>query len=459
MDISKFHLITHTPQNISLREHVVSLIKAGMVSADPVLSVQKHFRRRDGVIIIGNKEIQIETINNIYLVSIGKAAIPMLKAATFVMKGLNYSGLAVTKNMEGFEEFSEGIQVICGDHPIPGGQSLEAGRRVMSFLSKSNDNDVVIFLISGGGSSLITFPPVGLQLEDLQSVTNLMLNTSVSIQEINTIRKHLDLVKGGGLLKHALPARVITLILSDVIGNNIDTVASGVSVPDTSTFKDCINIIDQHGFRGKLPKKVLRYLIDGNNGKIAETIKPGQISEEKHTGIVVGSLDDSIKAIINQGEKLGYCVISSKEYLSGYIFDEQKRIMREFRSQLTQYPKQDIMMVWGGEVTIHRKGTAKGGRNQHMALLCAREIQDHPDIVGVTLATDGEDGSTDAAGAIFDGNTIKRAQELNLNIDKTNQNQNSYRFFETLNDLIKTGSTGTNVNDIVFLIRKMEINE
>jgi len=429
------------------------------MSADPVLAIKRHFERRDGLIIIGNSKIQVETIGNIYLAAIGKAAIPMLKAAVNVMQGLKYSGLAVTKNKGDFEEFGENITIICGDHPIPGEQSLSAANVVMNFLSETKDGDLVIFLISGGGSSLITLPADGLQLGDLQKVTNLMLNSSVSIQEINTIRKHIDRVKGGGLLKQALPAKVITLILSDVIGNNIDTVASGVSVPDTSTFNDCLSILDQHNLREKLPLPVLEYLIEGNNGKTAETIKPAQVSGEIHTEVLVGSLDDSLRAIINQGEKLGYRVIRSEEYLRGDIADEQKRVVREFRELMAHYPQKDIMMVWGGEVTIFRTGTAKGGRNQHMALLCARDIQDHPGIVGVTLATDGEDGSTDAAGAVFDGFTVKRAEELNMNIDEAIKNQESYLFFDTLKDLISTGSTGTNVNDIVFMISSKEEND
>ncbi len=316
-----------------------------------------------------------------------------------------YKGLAITKNAGSDEEIGSNISIICGDHPIPGNNSILAADTLLEFISEVTQQDLIIFLISGGGSALITKPGPGLNLADLQETTQCLLNASVPIQEINTIRKHLDLVKGGGLLKRAQNARVLTLILSDVVGNDLGVVASGPSMPDPTSYADCMDIISKRHLERSIPDVVIEYLQNGIAGKIPETCKPGQ-NNNIHQEVLIGNIDLALDKVLELGNEFGYQVRRSTQYLAGDIEAESDRVFREFTEFIKTSGDGKYLMVWGGEVTVNHKGSGKGGRNLHMALLCAKAITGMEGVIGIALATDGEDGSTDAAGAIFDGSTL-----------------------------------------------------
>lgn len=446
-------LNTFTPQEKGLRNEISLIIESLLSSADPKIAVKKYLSLDDGIIKAGDQLIDRDEYEKIYLIAIGKASIPMIRSAALILGENLFKGFAITKKESSHEGIGSNISIICGDHPIPGNKSIFAADTLLEFISEITQQDLIIFLISGGGSALITKPGPGLNLADLKETTHCLLNASVPIQEINTIRKHLDQVKGGGLLKRAGNARVLTLILSDVVGNDLGVVASGPSIPDASSYADCLNIISKRNLERTIPAVVKKYLKNGKLGKIPETYKSGEFGYQAHKEILIGSIDIALDKVLGLGNELGYKVHRSTQYLAGDIEAESDRVIREFTefSRLTGDEK--YLMVWGGEVTVNRKGSGKGGRNLHMALLCAKAIAGMDDIVGISLATDGEDGSTDAAGAIFDGSSLERSTQLGLDYSQNLEDQSSYHFFHILGDLLITGSTGTNINDIFILIK------
>ncbi len=446
------NLNTLTPQDNDLRNEISLIIESVLNSADPKKAVDKFLNLQNDSIKAGDQIINRDEYKKIYLIAIGKASIPMIKAAAFILGDAVYKGLAITKNARIHEEIGDRISIIIGDHPIPGTNSILAADTLLEFISEATQQDLIILLISGGGSALITKPGYGLNLADLQETTRCLLNASVPIQEINTIRKHLDLVKGGGLLNRAGKARVLTLILSDVVGNNLGVVASGPSMPDPTSYADCMEIISKHHLERSIPDEVLKYLQNGIAGKIPETFKPGQ-NNKIHYEVLIGNIDLALEKVLEFGNELGYQVQRSAQYLAGDIEVESERVIREFTEFIKTSQDAKLLMVWGGEVTVNHRGSGKGGRNMHMALLCAKAIAGMDDIVGISLATDGEDGSTDAAGAIFDGSTMERGSQSGLNYMKSLENQSSYDYFKTLGDLLITGSTGTNINDIFIMIK------
>lgn len=448
-----FHLNTFTPEEIGLRADTEKLIKAMLTSTDPKLAV-KRFLEFDGKVIKAGGQSYLRTDHkNIYLIALGKAAIPMIVSASEILIDNYTTGLAVTKRQDKSEDVNSKIRIIIGDHPIPGENSRRAADEVCGLLATVTKDDLIIFLISGGGSALMSKPIQGISHEDIQSLTNCLLNASVPIDKNNTIRKHLDEVKGGGLLKMSSSAQVISLILSDVIGNDPSIIASGPTVPDPSSFQDCLQIVKDYDLQKKIPSRIMAVLQEGAKGKYPETIKPVEVDVRQHQEIVIGSIDLAMGEIIKKGLELGYQIQQSQEYLRMDIEVEKKRILTEATDYLERHRKGKSILVWGGEVTVNRTGNGKGGRNQHLALLLAEEFVKLNGKVGVALATDGEDGSSDAAGAIIDSWTMERAKAIGLDYQEAIRTQNSYAFFKEINDLIFTGSTGTNVNDLFILIK------
>ncbi len=449
-----FHLNTYTPVNQNLRHDVEELISAVLNSVDPILAVGK-FLQFDGQFLrVNDRSYSRADYQHIHLVAIGKAAIPMIISASTILRNDYSSGLAVSKTLVNEGAIDHKIRVLIGDHPIPGENSLKAANDVFTFLGNVTPEDLVIFLISGGGSALISKPVPGVTFEDIQILTRCLLNASVPIQHVNTIRKHLDIVKGGGLLEKALPAQVISLILSDVIGDDLSVVASGPTVPDISSFQDCLRILIDFDLVDKIPLRVMTFLQEGADGKHSDTIKPNRLNGKLHDEILIGSIDLAIKALLKTGSTLGYRTKRSEKYIENDIELEKNRIIYEYSDLYANREGEKSIIVWGGEATVKRSSSGKGGRNQHLALLLSEELAQMNGVTAVALATDGEDGSTDAAGAVIDTSTMERATALGLKYHGAVSRQESYEFFQKMNDLIITGTTGSNVNDLLFIIKE-----
>jgi glycerate 2-kinase len=392
----------------------------------------------------------------IILLGIGKASEAMTFAAYLSLQGRNpkqspvasrdcfaaprlaITGLIITKHASGNNY--ENIKIIEAGHPIPNQQSVEAGEAALKFVSELNEDDLLICLISGGGSALMTAPQAGITLEDIQSLTKELLSCGANIDEINLLRSKLDRIKGGGLAR-ATKARIVSLILSDVLGNPLEIIASGPTVVNSKTNSDAIKILEKYKLLGKTPVSIMKLLESGN-------LLSAQARAVQN--IIIGDIHASVQAALTQVKQEGFVA----ELLSLGLQGEAREIglqMAEKLKQASTNKQRPFCLIAGGETTVTITGDGKGGRNQELALAAVNALDGVQDVLLISLATDGDDGPTDAAGAVVNGKTRKRAERLGVFATDYLSRNDAYHFFKPLNDLIKCGYTSTNVNDVIFL--------
>lgn len=408
------------------------ILSAALEAVDPFQAVQKYFPEIEG---------------HVFGLGIGKAAIPMMDglAARIPLAG----GLAVTKFAP--ELNRESYAVIEGGHPVPDERSLHAGQRVLGFVSSLQEKDTLVCLISGGGSALVTAPYV--PLEDLQTLTTLLLSSGAPIDEINTLRRQLDRVKGGGLAR-ATPAKIISLILSDVIGNPLEAIASGPTVPDPTTKVDAIAILNKYNLEQKVPKSVLDVLLSvpslAQHPRGMTLSSNGATITERVQNIIIGDNKLAAQAAVKQAEEEGFQAEILTNELQGEARDVGRELAHHLREESSKRTR-PFCLIAGGETTVTIQGQGKGGRNQELALAAVSELSSVENVMLIALATDGDDGPTDAAGAVVTGESARRAETLGLDAAGYLSRNDAYSFFEQLGDPLKTGPSGTNVNDLVFL--------
>ena len=339
-------------------------------------------------------------------------------------------------------------------HPVPDEAGVAGTQRIIQLLQSSTEYDLVICLISGGGSALLPAPAEGITLQEKQAVTKLLLNCGATINEINTIRKHISAIKGGQLARIAYPSTLVTLILSDVIGDPLDVIASGPTVPDSQTFHECLALLKKYELVDDVPKPVLNRIQQGVAGDIPDTPKTGDPVFERTQNLIIASNALAAHAAAQKAEDLEYNTMILSTFVEGETKEVAKvhtAILKEILHSGSPLPL-PACIITGGETTVTIRGQGLGGRNQEFVLAAASEIDCMESVVVFSAGTDGTDGPTDAAGAIADGSTIQRAREQSLDpLDYLNTND-SYHFFESLGDLIKTGPTNTNVTDLRILL-------
>jgi glycerate 2-kinase len=431
------------------------ILLASLKAVDPINIVKSAISLLNGKIEVRNNNYDLSQYRKVFVIGIGKASQSMALGTIQVLQQYIDSGIVITKRVN--QEFSDllgpSIKTIIGDHPIPAMNSLNSANELIKFASGITKDDLVICLISGGGSALITRPVPDISLSDLQELTILLLNCGATIDEINTVRKHLDSIKGGGLAKLLFPAQVLTLVLSDVIGDHLSMIASGPTTLDSTTYEDAFRIIEKYSLKDKVSKTIISYIKRGIDGKIPETVKIGDPALERVFNKIIGNNQLASKAgkLMAEVEGFNSKVISNN--LQGKAFDVGKELgslMKDISKKKHNITK-PICLIAGGETTVDVKGSGLGGRNLEVALACAMEIEGLKNVCMLALATDGEDGPTDAAGAIITGDSIRRARSIGLNPEESLANNDTYHFFNKLGCLLKTGSTGTNVNDLYFL--------
>lgn len=429
--------------------HLSKLIQAALSAADPCESVKRNVFLDRGRIVCGSHAYPLSPEGRVWVFGIGKAAHAMALGVANVLKGVPWSGGLIVKHLP--ED-----PLLCdywlANHPVPGEDSILATQNLLRMIKQVKADDLVTFLISGGGSALLTSPTRGLSLSDMQTTTKLLLECGADIHEINTVRKHLDTVKGGGLLRQ-VQGRVISLILSDVIGNEIDSIASGPLCEDPSTFQDAVKILRFYELMDVVPVNVKHVLVAGLNGRIPETLKAGDSALNRVQQMIIGSNDHSLKKVQEEAIALGWQVEIFSNHLVGEAREAGRKFARKMQLLENAYRHnitQPTLLLAGGETTVTINGNGKGGRNQELALAAVEPLSRSMHSALATLATDGEDGPTDAAGAVVDGNTYRRALELGLNSEAYLANNDAYSFFASVKGLIHTGPTGTNVNDLTF---------
>jgi hydroxypyruvate reductase len=335
-------------------------------------------------------------------------------------------------------------------HPIPDERSVRVTERMVGLLKQATADDLILCLLSGGGSALMVAPPPGISLADKRRLTNALLRSGAAISEINTVRKHLSLVKGGGMARLASPATIVGLVLSDVLGDPLDVIASGPTVPDSTTFADAWEILSRYDLIDDTPAPIATHLQEGLAGRIPDTPKPGDSLFDRTQNVVVASNARAVTAAVEQARRDGL----NAQLLSTFVEGEAREIARVFAAIGRELVRSDqpvarpSAVVAGGETTVTVKGQGRGGRNQEFALSAAIHLEGVAGVTVMAFATDGSDGPTNAAGAIVDGTTVERARALGLNPRQSLIDNDSYTFFQRLGDLIVTGPTNTNVGDL-----------
>lgn len=439
-----------------LRKDAVSIFEAGVRAVDPENAVKKHMKLENGVLQVNGSRYAFSGFENIYVIGMGKAAAPMARAVEDILGDRITAGIINVKH--GHTAALKKVTINEASHPLPDEAGLEGAREIAGLLGKTGERDLVVFLISGGGSALLPLPAEGLTLEDKQNLTQRLLECGATIHEINVLRKHVSRVKGGRLARLAYPSTLISLILSDVSGDDLDTIASGPAVPDRSTFGDCLEIIGRYGLEGKLPAGLVSYIKRGEKGEAEETPKPGDPAFERTQNVIVGSNIAAARAAKERASALGYNSLILSTSIGGETGGAAKLHAAIAREVVSSGNPVDApaCIISGGETTVTIRGDGTGGRNQEFALALAVDIDGLENVLVLSGGTDGTDGPTDAAGAIADGSTMERARKLGLDANRHLRENDSYNFFKPLGDLLMTGPTNTNVMDLrVVLVSKI----
>lgn len=436
-------------------EKIARVLQAGLDAANPVQAVERAVQRRGRKLIFPNREVDLEQFQHIFLVGAGKASVPMTYALVNLLGETLQGGLVITKHAELAKTFPlpSCVRLLEGSHPVPDEKSLSSTLELVNVLRSCGEDDLVLCTISGGGSALMTLPVEGVPLKDIQQLTRLLLAGGATIQEMNTLRKHLDQVKGGGLARLASPAQMITLILSDVVGSPLESIASGPTVADPTTFAEALSILQKYHLTENTPPSILEILHRGERGNIPETLKPGSTVFNRVQNILVADNLQAAHAALQQAQEEGFHALLLTTYLQGEARQAGQMlagILRQMAVSGEPLPRPACLVV-GGETTVTIQGNGLGGRNQELALGAVPGLDGLENAALVTLATDGEDGPTNSAGALVTGATFKQAQLAGLSPFDFLERNDSYHFFASLEALLMPGPTGTNVNDLAFL--------
>ena len=435
-----------------LRKHARQIFQAGLQAVDPVEAIIGHVTLQDKALIISGRQFNLKDYDRILVVGAGKAVAPMAKAVEDLLGNRISDGVIVVKDEHGLP--LKKIKICEASHPVPDERGVQGTEEILSLVETAGKRDLIICLISGGGSALLIAPAGDISLEDKQNATKLLLACGATIHEFNTIRKHLSRAKGGRLAQMAYPATVTSLILSDVVGDDLDVIASGPTVPDSSTFDDAVQILKDHGIWDRLAPAVRNHLEKGASGQIEDTPKSDNAVFQQCSQVLVGTNLQALKAAGQEARKLGYrpLILSSKvEGEAREVARFYTAIAREVLSSGNPL-KPSACILAGGETTVTLTGEGRGGRNQEFALAAALTIAGLNNIVVLSGGTDGTDGPTDAAGAIADGTTVTRALEKGLDPKDFLRRNDSYSLFQPLEDLLMTGPTRTNVMDIYLML-------
>jgi len=438
----------------TLRRDALAIFKAALKAADPAEAIRRHVAVAGSILQAGRQRYDLERYRRIIVLGAGKASARMAatlekllgRRVTLGLINTKYGHLASVKRIELHE---------CG-HPVPDEAGVEGSRRIAALAAGATADDLVIVLISGGASALMPLPADAITLQEKQETTRLLLACGAAIQEINAVRKHVSAIKGGQLARLAAPAAVLALMLSDVVGDPLDVIGSGPTAPDASTFRTAWGVIEKYGLQARIPDVVRHRLESGLLGEIDETPKPEDACFRQVQNVIVGSNRLAVDAAAAAARERGYRPVVLSTTIEGETRDiagMHAAILKEAIAS-GRPARKPVCLISGGETTVTLRGDGLGGRNQEFALACAAALDGVPDAVALSGGTDGTDGPTDAAGAIADGRTLQRARAAGLGAAAFLARNDSYHFFDALQDLIRTGPTGTNVMDVRLLLAR-----
>lgn len=438
--------------NPAVRGKIVQTLDAALAAVDPRNAVL-HVLQRDGDrLTVGDRPYDLTQFARVLVIGAGKAGAPMTQAVEQVLGDRITAGLVVVKTDHGGPTHQ--VTIAEASHPMPDAAGVAAGQQILALAQQAGPQDLVIALLSGGGSALLVAPAEGLTLTDKQAMTNALLACGATINEINCLRKHCSAVKGGQLARAVAPATLITLALSDVIGSPLDVIASGPTVPDASTWADAWAVVEKYELVDKLPPAIIERLRAGLAGAIADTPKAHDPAFATTQNVVVADNRVAAEAALTQARTLGYHTLLLTTYVEGEAAQVAKvavALAKEVQATGQPLPP-PACLVLGGETTVTLGANpGRGGRNQELALAAAVALQNTPGVTIVSLATDGSDGPTDSAGGMADQGTVARGGASGLSAADHLRRHDAYGFLQVTNDLLRTGPTQTNVNDLIFI--------
>jgi glycerate 2-kinase len=433
-----------------LRADALAIFTVAVKAADAGTAIRRYVRVTDTAIEVADRIYSLAKFRNIYILGAGKAAVPMAQAMETLLGDRLSGGTVVAPHGQTLPLAKANI--VEAAHPIPDIAGLKGARRIAAIARQATADDLIFFLLSGGGSALLPYPVDDLSLTDKQCITQLLLRSGATIREINTLRRHLSQIKGGKLARLAYPAQMVTLIVSDVVGDALQDVASGPTAPDPSCYSDCWEIIRKYRLQDSIPDSVRVILDRGVSGDIAETVKKDDVAFTKIQNVIIANNRLATEAAWLHASDLGYRSTILSNSIEGECREVAKQQMAIFKKILTDRPCEPTCLISGGETTVTVRGHGTGGRNQEFALAAAIEFVDVEGGAVLSAGTDGIDGPTDAAGAIIDSATVSRGLSQGYDAAQFLACNDAYNFLRRTGDLIITGPTHTNVMDIQVML-------
>ncbi|MBI5302434.1 MAG: glycerate kinase [Chloroflexi bacterium] len=437
----------------ALRSSALAIFHAALATADARAAVHRAMQRDGNRLIVDGRAYDLARMRRVFVIGFGKASAAMAQAAEAILGDKLVDG-AVSVKYEHTAPLKK-IELTEAGHPLPDANSLLGAEKILALLRTTTPDDLVICVISGGGSALLESLVAGVTLDDLRATTDALLRAGATINELNTLRKHISQVKGGQLARHS-NAPIIALILSDVLGSPLDTIASGPTAPDTTTFADARAVIEQRGVRDQLPACVVAHIERGARGEIADTPKAGDAVFARAQNVIIADNAIACDAAIQAARERGFNALLLSTFMQGEA-REVAKVLAAIAKEIAQSSRplaRPACLIAGGETTVTVRGNGKGGRNQELVLAAAIDIAGMPDVCVLCGGTDGTDGPTDAAGALADGETIARAQAHGLDARDFLARNDAYHFFKPLDDLLITGPTNTNLNDVIIVLMR-----
>ena len=420
------------------RTTVLEILESALAEVEPDRAVHRALCYQDAALEVAGARFELADVDRVMLLAFGKAAPAMARAAVDELQGLDVEGLVISNHAE---LVSEGLELRVTGHPLPDERSASAARAALDLLQRAGEGDLVLCLISGGGSALLELPAAGISLADEQATVDVLLSSGADISQLNTVRKHLSAVKGGRLAQAADPAFLCTLILSDVVGSPLDVIASGPSVPDPTTYLDALAVLDRYDLRQRVPSAVIDHLETGREAGIDETPKTPYA---RQVVTVIGDGAAAAAGAATAARRAGMPVAIATTTMTGDARSQALRCLEQAGPGVT---------IFAGETTVKVTGKGRGGRNQEAALAAAGALAGDSATIFAALGTDGVDGPTEAAGAMVDGNTLARGTKLGLDAQRSLADNDSGTYLAATGDLLITGPTGTNVGDLWIVIR------
>ncbi len=436
-----------------LKSIAQEIVQAALQAVDPFQLILKRCQVKEDVLWVNDQKWDLKTFERIWVLGAGKASAPMARALETLLGPRIAGGVVIVKY--GHQQPTKIVKIVEAGHPLPDENTLKATQQLLQVARSATEKDLVIFLLSGGGSALLEYLPPEISLEDLQTVNRLLLGCGASIEEINTVRKHLSLIKGGQLAQEVFPATLLGLVLSDVIGDPLQSIASGPTAPDDTTFEDAWHIVRRYQLQNKLPQSVVKHLQRGLQNKINETPKANSPIFKKVHNIILGNNRLALQEAKQVAQKHGFNTLILTDRAQGEVAEISRLLAAIFEHALlfNEPLASPGCLLLGGEPTVKVKGQGLGGRNQELVLHLLKQL---PPLTRpfyfCSIGTDGTDGPTDAAGAWIDHHTKQKVSQKKIDLDTYLQNNDSYHFFAQIEQLIKTGPTGTNVMDIMLFL-------